>query len=249
MKYKVVVSGNPVRTNVGSLGASSVILIEKDGTTILVDTTHYGRRHLLLEGLAEAGLEPSDIDYVILTHLHWDHSLNYDLFENSQFLISKQEMDYNIEPSPKDRFTLRNFHKLAHKLNIKEITNNNTSVIEGVQLTLTPGHTNGHVIVTAKDKETSIIMTGDAIPNLRAWYRERPDILTGSIEEAERSTKIIKELAKDAIVVPGHDTPFSFVGKTVNYLFTTDVEFTFREDRERDFVVRAGESASKQSYR
>ncbi|MEM3489973.1 MAG: MBL fold metallo-hydrolase, partial [Nitrososphaerota archaeon] len=139
MKYKVLVPGSPIRTSIGALGASSVILIEKNETTILVDTTHYGRRHLLMDALAEAGLEPRNIDYVIITHLHWDHCLNYDLFENSQFLISKQELDYNIDPSPKDRFTLRNFHKLAYKLNIREITNNNTSIIEGVQLVLTPG--------------------------------------------------------------------------------------------------------------
>jgi N-acyl homoserine lactone hydrolase len=34
--------------------------------------------------LESKGLTPDDVDVVILTHMHWDHCQNTDLFRNSR---------------------------------------------------------------------------------------------------------------------------------------------------------------------
>jgi glyoxylase-like metal-dependent hydrolase (beta-lactamase superfamily II) len=44
--------------------------------------------------LAELGLEPDDIDCVVLTHLHQDHTGNIGLFPNSTFLVDADELAY-----------------------------------------------------------------------------------------------------------------------------------------------------------
>ena len=78
-KITTVLHGFSMGTSQGNLAFCGVTLIE--GTKrILVDVAHNGRRQLLMDKLAERGLTPDDIDYVFLTHAHWDHVLNIDLF-------------------------------------------------------------------------------------------------------------------------------------------------------------------------
>src|SRR5262249_18750908 len=70
--------------------------------TILVALAPTGRRQLLLQKLAERGLRPQDIDTVVLTHAHWDHMLNIDLFTNAEVLVHETERRYLQAPDPED---------------------------------------------------------------------------------------------------------------------------------------------------
>ncbi|PAV16272.1 Metallo-hydrolase oxidoreductase [Pyrrhoderma noxium] len=40
--------------------------------------------------LKKGGLEPSDIKYVCLSHCHWDHTGNTDLFSNARFIVGSE---------------------------------------------------------------------------------------------------------------------------------------------------------------
>src|SRR5581483_5942504 len=75
-----VLQGFGFGTDQGTVGFCGVTLVQGGGKKILVDTAHIGRRQLLVQRLKEMGLSPRDIDVVVLTHAHWDHSLNMDLF-------------------------------------------------------------------------------------------------------------------------------------------------------------------------
>lgn len=49
-------------------------LIVEDGRAAFVDTGTNHSVPLLLDALAKAGVEPADVDYVFLTHVHLDHA-------------------------------------------------------------------------------------------------------------------------------------------------------------------------------
>ena len=66
----------------GGLGWSTVVLIRGHGCNILVDTGGFGMRGLLQEKLDDHGLKPSNISHVLLTHSHYDHSVNWTMFPN-----------------------------------------------------------------------------------------------------------------------------------------------------------------------
>lgn len=53
--------------------ANAYLVVGPEGVA-LVDTLEAGREHLLLDELAEFGVEPDDLDIIVLTHGHGDHA-------------------------------------------------------------------------------------------------------------------------------------------------------------------------------
>lgn len=89
---KMLLHGFTVASDQGSFAFCGITLIRGAKNTI-VDTAHLGRRELIRAKLAEQGLTPADIDYVFLTHAHWDHSQNIDMFPNAKVLITPAFMN------------------------------------------------------------------------------------------------------------------------------------------------------------
>ena len=52
--------------------------------------------------LESKNLTPDDIDVVILTHMHWDHCQNTDMFRNANVLVYPTELDYARNPNRAD---------------------------------------------------------------------------------------------------------------------------------------------------
>ena len=100
--YDVLITGNNLAYADGALGISSVVLVTTDAGPLLFDTGHYGNRPALLRGLARHGLRPKDVPRVMLSHLHWDHSLNVDLFPDAEILVSRRELEYASSPHQDD---------------------------------------------------------------------------------------------------------------------------------------------------
>jgi N-acyl homoserine lactone hydrolase len=65
---------------------SSVTLVISGSRTIIIDSGFKGEAELLIDALASRGLEPSDIEMIVNTHAHPDHTGNNFLFDNADFL-------------------------------------------------------------------------------------------------------------------------------------------------------------------
>ncbi len=76
----VLTYGFGLATDQGSVGYSTNSLLRVGNHNILIDTGPSSRRPFLVKALKAHGLETDDIDIVILTHMHWDHCQNTDLF-------------------------------------------------------------------------------------------------------------------------------------------------------------------------
>lgn len=48
---------------------------------------------LLVEQLALCGVQPEQIDYLVLSHLHYDHAGKIDLFTKAQVTVQRQELE------------------------------------------------------------------------------------------------------------------------------------------------------------
>lgn len=54
----------------------------------------------LTDALTTLDLTPRDIDYVVLSHLHWDHSYNLGLFDTQPIYVQRWEIQFAIAPIP-----------------------------------------------------------------------------------------------------------------------------------------------------
>ncbi len=88
--YEIIVPGNNLRLKDDFLGMSSITLVRTATEWMLFDTGGYISRLGLLKRLRERGLEPRDIGTVFLSHLHFDHAHNIDLFRHSRIVVSRK---------------------------------------------------------------------------------------------------------------------------------------------------------------
>jgi glyoxylase-like metal-dependent hydrolase (beta-lactamase superfamily II) len=108
-------------------------------------------------GLKEVGLACSDIEIVLMTHLHWDHVALASSFPNARFIVQKKEYDFAVNPHPAVAASYQK--ELFMNLNI-HLAEGDEEIIEGVKIYLTPGHTPGGQSVGVQTSEGLAIITG-----------------------------------------------------------------------------------------
>jgi N-acyl homoserine lactone hydrolase len=226
-----ILPGRGIRSNAGTMGVSSVTLMRDGDKNVLVDTEHFGGRDKVLEGLRSAKLEPADITTVVLTHIHWDHCINVDLFKNAQVYAGVNEARLGYMMGVKDGHTPR-FREMLKEMGAKSLRDGER-ISGNTKAVLTPGHSPGHVAVQATNEDGSLtVMSGDAIPNYRAYLRNTPDLIFYDARMARDSVTKIKKL-KPAMIIPGHDTPFNHTG----YLLREEFNLILRRETEENSII------------
>jgi glyoxylase-like metal-dependent hydrolase (beta-lactamase superfamily II) len=167
----------------------NLLLVKTKGENVLIDTgmgdalseKHkkiYGiEKSSNLEGkLSELNLTPEDIDLVILTHLHADHSggvvkldesgKKIPRFPNARHVVQIKE--WNDAMSPDERTSATYFTenlKLLEDSSLLVLIDGEDEVAKGIKVTNTGGHTAGHQAVLIQDGENKILCPGDIIPS------------------------------------------------------------------------------------
>jgi glyoxylase-like metal-dependent hydrolase (beta-lactamase superfamily II) len=220
-RIETVLQGFSLGTDQGNIAFCSVTLIE--GTKrILVDVAHGGRRQLLLQRLQQRGLSPDDIDYVFLTHAHWDHMVNIDLFPNARVLIHPVEREYIKDPSPKDWATLRYATQAIESHAIQEVRGGD-ELDEGVTVLETPGHSKGSMTLLVRSEQGTAAVCGDALPGGLSVRTGLPRIVFWDVADAKASIRKLLDAAQS--FYPGHDRAFRVTqGGSVAYLEPASVK-------------------------
>lgn len=241
-KLDVLTQGVGLRTSLGSLGLCTIALI-RDGGNTLVDTGHFGTRRRVLEALGRLGLMSGDVDRVILTHSHWDHSINLELFRGAKVIISERELAHARSVRGDDWATPMSLASLLGEMRV-EAVRGDCELSGDIRLIETPGHSPGHQSVLVETDGGTMLLTGDAMPTMRAYRRGLPDYLT-SEAEAKRSIERLKALKPD-VYNPGHDRPFRVVEGRPEYIAGSEVKIIYRNESEEDVTIVLGtESAGK----
>ena len=219
-KIDVVLQGFGLRTDQGSIAYCGVTLGQ--GTkNILVDVAHVGRRELLLQKLHERGLTPDDIDLVFLTHAHWDHMLNIDVFPNAKVLVHPHEREYIKHPHEHDWATPRYVSQILESHQLQEVREGE-EIDEGVTVLETPGHSRGSMALLVRSDGPTAAITGDAMADGWCATNGLPRLIFWDVEQAKASIRKVLDRAKT--FYPGHDRPFR-VGDAgrIHYLERTSI--------------------------
>lgn len=150
-------------------------LLRSPGRLVLVDTGigHLGPPRYDVTGriddeLRAVGVVPSDIDHVVYTHLHSDHSGGVCLpdgtprFPNARHHVHPEDWAFFEQKGP-SAFTGRFAMEALEDLGALDLEPGDREVVPGVRLVHAPGHTPGHRVVLVETDQQTALIAGDLL--------------------------------------------------------------------------------------
>lgn len=166
------------------LSSGPVLIINDEGEKILVDPGAFSHKDKLLDALKAEGLSPADIDAVLNTHHHLDHTSNNFLFHDTTPIYTRSAILW-----PNGKATIYRDDKLHAEV-----------MPEGIEILQTPGHTDDAISFVYKEDKVTYVCAGDAV---------REDLIRSqngySAHDEDLFAKSMKEVFEIAdVIFPGH---------------------------------------------
>ncbi|MCS7150821.1 MAG: MBL fold metallo-hydrolase [Endomicrobia bacterium] len=216
--------------------ALNCMLINVNDTKVLIDTgigdkfeSKYTeiykirKKENLVKHLKGLGLQPDDIDIVILTHLHFDHcgyntvvdnGVIKPLFRKARYIVQKSEWEYSVSPDERSAasYIKENFLPLD-EFKVLELIDDDIELKDlGIKIIYTGGHSVGHqsVLVLCDDKK--IFFAGDLFPvglNLKVNYTSSFDLFPLNVIKKKKEILKIAEQENWVFVLP-HEIQYPY---------------------------------------
>jgi glyoxylase-like metal-dependent hydrolase (beta-lactamase superfamily II) len=201
----VVLYGYRLTSAQGSAGFCGIYLIRSGAETILFDVGHAGRRRALIASLARRGLDPGDISAVVVSHTHYDHVQNVDLFPRAVLCLHPAELAPQAGDLARPSWT-----RLLFRGRDVRAVGDGAELAPGVRVLHLPGHTAGSIGLVAGTGRGVAVCTGDALSTAAALRAGVPSVVGGDPAQARASLRRAAALAD--LIYPGHDAPYQVTG-------------------------------------
>jgi glyoxylase-like metal-dependent hydrolase (beta-lactamase superfamily II) len=213
------------------------LVVEAAGKRVLVETGNgdkfspklkdiYGIEHdrSIEHALREVGLAPDDIDFVVLTHMHFDHSGGTTrfsttgsglapVFKRARHVVQRKEWKDAVKPHERNHasYLQENIAPLAEGGGERLwIVDGETEIVPGVRVIPTPGHTPGHqsVLIGAWDPGApKALFLGDVVPT--AVHTKLPWVMGYDLDPAgtieTKRALFTRAVQEDWLLLWGHD--------------------------------------------
>ncbi len=218
-----------------SYNHANVVLIDAGSARVLVDdgsgTKFQPTAGKLFESLAGAGIDPASITHVLITHAHPDHvwgmtdAAGTPILPQAEIVIGGVEHDFWLAPGFADQapaefrpFIEGAVAALTPVMNRIRLVRPGDSVVPGVSVIDTPGHTPGHLSVMVDSDGAGLVITGDAATHALISF-ERPEWVFGYDSDGPLAVasrrRLLDMAATDKLAVIGYHFPFPGVGNVV----------------------------------
>jgi glyoxylase-like metal-dependent hydrolase (beta-lactamase superfamily II) len=196
-----------------------VWVLRRDDRTILVDSgysaagaANRNRGHIVapLDALARVGVRPPDVDLVVNTHLHYDHTGHLDAFD-APLLVNATELEQWTSPLA----ARPQFAPHVEPGEIAAIAARDDLVVMGAEHEVAPGvlaievggHSFGQTILVVDGEQAPVILASDAVHFYEELDRDHACAVLTDLAQVYGAYDRIRTLADErgARVLAGHD--------------------------------------------
>lgn len=165
------------------------------------------------EGLKTIGVDPDAVSDVIITHMHYDHAGNDDLFPRARFHLQDCEMNYATG-------RCMCHHQLNHPYDVDNVVamvrrvyagrvafhDGITELAPGITLHRVGGHARGLQVVRVKTARGHVVLASDAAHFYAHLDRRKVFPTVDSVADVHEGYDTVLRLATSRDhVIPGHD--------------------------------------------
>jgi len=171
----------------------------------------------LTEAMHDAGVQATEIDVVINTHLHFDHAggnthvVNgraVPTFQRARYIVQKNELAHAFEPTERDRASYfpENYQPIIDSEQW-DLVDGATEILPGISVEKVPGHNADLQAVKLQGGGKTLVFVADLLPTRH--HIPLPWIMAYDLyplQSLETKRKWVPQILKEGwIVVFGHD--------------------------------------------
>jgi glyoxylase-like metal-dependent hydrolase (beta-lactamase superfamily II) len=165
------------------------------------------------EGLRNLAIDSEAVQDVIITHLHYDHAGNLDLFPNARIHLQDREMQFATGRLMGHRAIAHGFEEEDVVQMVRKVFRRKAAfhdgdeeIAPGVSLHLVGGHTSGMQVVRVWTRRGWVVLASDAAHYYANVAKERPFMWSVNLAEViDAERKLFKLAETPDHVIPGHD--------------------------------------------
>jgi glyoxylase-like metal-dependent hydrolase (beta-lactamase superfamily II) len=175
-----------------------------------------GRRCLCepAEALSRVGVDPAAVQRLVISHMHYDHIGNVDLFTNARISVARDELSFwTTDPiaqrpqfaSHTDPGGVRRLRQAADTGRVDEI-GKQAEIAPGLTAIQVGGHAPGQLVFKIAGEHGTLVLANDAVHYEAELRSDRPFGIFSDLGAMYRGYDTVRALmSSGAVLVPGHD--------------------------------------------
>lgn len=195
------------------VGPAGTIIVDSGFDEAMSRRRQRGITKPVRDGLAALGIAPDTVARVIVSHLHYDHCGNYELFPNARYHLQDREMAYATgrcmcHQALRLPFEADDVVAMVRKVFANRVAfhDGEDEIVPGVTVHRIGGHSMGLQSVRVKTKRGYAMLAADAAHLYAHIDQGRIFPITYNVGEVLEGYETLKKLATTAHhIVPGHD--------------------------------------------
>lgn len=165
------------------------------------------------EALARLGVDCATVPFLILSHLHYDHTGDVASFPAAQIVVQEAEMAFwtgpyasrhefrrTVEPDDIMRLVGLSYDRRVH------FVNGSKEIVDGITVHRVGGHTPGMQVTQVRTAKGSVVLAADASHYYANIEADAPFAVLSDLAGMYRTFDVMNDLASSPdLVIPGHD--------------------------------------------